>query len=335
MKKIYIAQIDDYLASTVEENFYLKNIEKRSTKESGIPYYHLTLADKTGMLSGRIWEQNMDPAAEDLKNTVVRVTGDVLKGNAGQTELIISKIKVATGYQIEDYVFSLEEPLKGKYMRALRKMSEQVNNGVYKELLGIILDKYEGPLREAPLALKGPGSYNGAVLVQIVSVTSIAVQIMRSHNSLVYPQYDQNSVIDPDLVITGSILAAIGDVKRYTPYPDSRRISCTVLLTREMLSIQVIEGCLIGSSIFLSEQERNLLYNMVHAAHDTYGKPMTREASIIHSAYEIYRKLIDMDQIFRKHKGEKGAVFSQEYGSFLYFPNDGEGGENGPAISYT
>ena len=109
-------------------------------------------------------------------------------------------------------------------MRVLQKMAEEVSKDTYSKLLKSILEKNVDQLKEAPRSISGTGNYNGAVLVQIVSIASISVQIMRSHSNLAYPKYNKTFYIDSDLIITGAILATIGDISIYTPFPDPQKI---------------------------------------------------------------------------------------------------------------
>ena len=134
-----------------------------------------------------------------------------------------------------------------------------------------MISENENILKDAPLSLIGPCNYNGAVLVQIVSVTSIAVQIARSQNSLTYPPYKKETEIDSDLIIS------------------------TSLLTSELQAIQLLEKCLKNDTILISDNEKNTLYNIIHTVHNNSIKPMIREAAIIRSAYQIYNILIRMD----------------------------------------
>lgn len=332
MKRIYVSQINNYLTNTIEEDFYLKSIRTGSTKESGIPYYKLTLVDKTGKISGRIWDKNMDPVFEALENTIVNVKGDVLKDNKGETEIIIYSITPAQDYQVEDFIYSLEESLKDKYIEVLQKMAEQVSKDTYSKLLKSILEKNVDQLKEAPRSISGTGNYNGAVLVQIVSIASIAVQIMRSHSNLTYPKYNRTFYIDSDLIITGAILATIGDISIYTPFPDPQKIESSTLLTRELLSIQIIQQSMKEEDFFISSNEQYLLYNIIQTVHNKSLKPMTREAYLIRAAYEVYQTLADMDHLFEQNRGKSGAIYVPNYGGYIYSPNTRnicKGGDNG------
>lgn len=295
VKNIYVSQISDYIASMIEDEFYVVALSKSVTDKSGIPYYRLVLADKTGAITGIVWDQHMEQISENLIHTIVRIKAEVFNNKTRGVELIISEIKKVECSDISDFINRLDDQLKNKYFTTLRKMGEMVKNTSYKQLISIMISENENILKDAPLSLIGPCNYNGAVLVQIVSVTSIAVQIARSQNSLTYPPYKKGTEIDSDLIITGTILATIGNINRFSSFPISTIAASTSLLTSELQAIQLLEKCLKNDTILISDNEKNTLYNIIHTVHNNSIKPMIREAVIIRSAYQIYNILIRMD----------------------------------------
>lgn len=300
MKSIYLSQINNYVASMIEDEFYVLSLSKSTTTDSGIPYCTLTLADKTGSINARVWDQHMQQISENILHTVVRVQAEVFANNDGSVELVISRINETECHHMEDFINTLDEQLKNKYYDALQKMGEQVSNSAYKQLLSNLIDKNECYIKDSPLSIHEPGNYNGAVLVQIVSVTSIAIQIYRSHKSLSYPFNCKGIDINADLIIIGSILATIGDINHYSAFPCSTPNESALLITNELQSIQLLEECLKEEPIILSSVEKNHLYNIIHTVLNKATIPTLREAAIIRSAYEIFKTLISMDSKYYK-----------------------------------
>ena len=72
MKKIYISHLSEHLAEELKEEFYLKEIAMNYTEENEIPYLFLKLQDKTGIVYGRIWENNIDKRYLYFKGKVIR-----------------------------------------------------------------------------------------------------------------------------------------------------------------------------------------------------------------------------------------------------------------------
>ena len=268
MKNIYVSQISDYIASMIEDEFYVVALSKSVTDKSGIPYYRLVLSDKTGAITGIVWDQHMEHISENLIHTIVRIKAEVFNNKTRGVELIISEIKKVECSDISDFMNRLDDQLKNKYFTTLRKMGEMVKNTSYKQLISIMISENENILKDAPLSLIGPCNYNGAVLVQIVSVTSIAVQIARSQNSLTYPPYKKGTEIDSDLIITGTILATIGNINRFSSFPISTIAASTSLLTSELQAIQLLEKCLKKDTILIWYIYKINLYNIIHRFHN-------------------------------------------------------------------
>ncbi len=45
MKQLYISQLNEHLGEALTEEFYLKDIFMKYTKDKGIPYLHLMLQE--------------------------------------------------------------------------------------------------------------------------------------------------------------------------------------------------------------------------------------------------------------------------------------------------
>lgn len=71
-EKIYISHLSEHMAEELEEEFYLKEIAMNYTEENEIPYLFLKLQDKTGIVYGRIWENNIDKRYLYFKGKVIR-----------------------------------------------------------------------------------------------------------------------------------------------------------------------------------------------------------------------------------------------------------------------
>ena len=148
VKNIYVSQISDYIASMIEDEFYVVALSKSVTDKSGIPYYRLVLADKTGAITGIVWDQHMEQISENLIHTIVRIKAEVFNNKTRGVELIISEIKKVECSDISDFINRLDDQLKNKYFTTLRKMGEMVKNTSYKQLISIMISENENILKE-------------------------------------------------------------------------------------------------------------------------------------------------------------------------------------------
>ncbi len=318
IKKIYISHLSEHLAEELEEEFYLKEIAMNYTEENGIPYLFLKLQDKTGIVYGRIWENNIDEQYLYFKGKVIRAWGEVLKNHKNQLEFTIQKIIPVTEYEISSFIDGLNETEREQYLSLLDKQNNLVTHAPFRELLDLVLKGQRTKLSETPVSLSCSGAYNGALLVQTVSVTSIAIQIMRSQKMYAYHP-DLKIPYQEDLLITGSLLFGIGITNLYTPFPEAKKISEYSLLPKDILSIQIIESYIKEMKNHISTEDKNLLYNMIQ---NTYKKErlraMNREALILNLAYTSYLQISNMEFYMTEHQQKSGAVYIPKINNYLY-----------------
>ncbi|MDD3361816.1 MAG: hypothetical protein PHW34_09115 [Hespellia sp.] len=324
MKQIYVTQLIEHLAEEMEETFYLKYIYENFTKETGTPYFFLKLQDKSGSIIGRIWDNNMNSDYVTFKGKVVKVYGEVLYDPMQKLEFIISRMEIITEYNISDYVTGLSPTETQHYREALYKQINLVKHANYKDLLYQTLDSIMPRLCEAPASITNTGCFNGGLLVQIVSVTSIAIQLLRSQKIYAYHP-DLKISYNEDLLITGAVLFGIGIINLYSPFPEAEKIHEYSLVPKPLLSIQIIEETVFKENLFLSVEEKNMLYHAIYCAFDKSLKPMNRESLILQMAYSSYIQICGLEAHLTEHQQERGAIYVPKLKNFLYMPKE-EGG---------
>jgi len=335
MKQIYITQLTEHLGKEIQESFYLKNIKLKHTKDSVTPYLRLDLQDKTGRINGRIWEANIEEIYSTLKGKVVTVYGQIVRSKTDYLEFIIWKMEPTIDYDITSFINGLTKIETEKYFTSLTKQISLVKHTGFHELLQLVIAGAKERLLDTPASLTQVGCYNGGLLVKIVSIASICIQILRSQILFAYNP-SLKIPYNEDLLITSAILADIGTTNLYSPFPDAQKINEYALLSKNILSIQVIEHHLKDMNVFLSIEDINLLYHMIQIAHGSeYLKPMTREAVILNMAHITYERLTIQEFYLTEHQGRNGAIFIPKGNNYLYLAqNSLKGGlENDSQIS--
>lgn len=327
MKQLYISQLNEHLGEELIEEFYLKEISMEYTKDRGIPYLSLKLQDKTGTLTGRVWENNIEDDYFNLKGKIVKLYGEILLYNKQQPDFICWKMEPATEYEISRFINGLNEKETEHYLHMLEKQITLIKHPGFHELTDLVLHGQNKKLSEVPASLYQAGAYNGSLLVQTVSVTSMAIQIMRSQKIYAYHP-DLKINYQESLLITGSLLFGIGITNLYSPFPEAVRINEYALLPKDTLSIQLIESYAKKMTFFLSVEDKNLLYHMVQSAYKgDHLKPMIREAIILNMAYMTYLRITNQEFFLTENQEKSGAVFVSKLNNYLYFPKtDIEGG---------
>lgn len=318
MKQFYISQLNEHLGEALTEEFYLKNISMEYTKDKGIPYLRLTLQDKTGYLTGRVWENNIEEGYLNLKGNVIKIYGEVFLNNKQCPEFIGWKIEPAIEYEISHFINGLNEEETKQYLYLLEKQMSLIKHYGFHELVDLVLKGQMEKLSEVPVSLQQAGAYNGSLLVQTVSVTSISIQIMRSQKIYAYHP-DLKINYQEDLLISGSLLFGIGITNLYSPFPEAEKINEYALLPKDTLSIQLIESYSKDQKCFLSIEDKNLLYHMVQSAYKgEYQKPMIREAVILNMAYRTYLNITGQEFFMARNQKKSGAVYVPSLNNYLY-----------------
>lgn len=317
MKKIYVSQITEHFAKEIVEEFLLKDIKLEYTKDSVIPYLQLRLEDKSGVLFGRIWDNNIEDEYLTFKGKVVRAYGEVTL-NSSLPEFICFRMELVADAEMSCFIKGISEEETEKYLITLRKQMSLVKNQGLHELLTTVFNGEMNRFKEAPASLNLSGSYNGGLLVQTVSVTSMALQLMRSHKLYSY-QPDLKIELDEELMVCGALLFGIGISHLFTPYPQAERVGEYSLIPKEVLSIQIIEKYFSEIHSFVSIEKKNLIYHMIQSVYskDTAGI-MTREALLLNMAYHAYKRLSDQECLLSKIQDKTGPVYIQNKNHYLY-----------------
>lgn len=322
MKQLYISQLNEHLGEELTEEFYLKSIVLEYSKDKGIPYLYLKLQDKTGSLTGRVWENNIEDDYFNLKGKIIKIFGEVFLNSNQQPEFIGWKIEPVTEYEISRFINGLSKEETEQYLHLLEKQMNLIGHIGFHELTDLVLKGEKEKLSEIPASLYQAGAYNGSLLVQTVSVTSIAIQIMRSQKIYAYHP-DLKIHYQEDLLIAGSLLFGIGITNLYSPFPEAEKINEYALLPKDTLSLQIIESYTKEMKCFLSIEDKNLLYHMVQSAYKgEHQKPMIREAIILNMAYTTYLRITSQEFFLTENQQKSGAVFISKLNSYLYLPKD-------------
>lgn len=331
MKKIYVSQINNYLLKEIEESFLLRKISLKETK-NGINYASLLLEDKTGSLAAIIWDENIREGYLDLERKIVTVRGELyVNPTNNKQELVCWDISPTAEYQYKDYVRGLEENETNRYFQSLKKQIHLVKHKGYRELLELFFLEHEQDYKELPANLAKCGNYNGGLLVQTVSVTSMAIQLMRSHKLYAY-QTNQKLTFQEDLLITAALLLGAGNCHLYTPFPEAKENSEYSLISKDTLTIQTIESIMTKLKNYISTEEKNLLYHTIQAAYQRDKKyMMTREALLLQAAFHTYIDLEEYENIMIENRDKVGCIYIPEKKQRIYLSkNITEGGtDNG------
>lgn len=207
MKPHFIADLAD--GQVVASLFLVREKEVRTSQRTGTSWLHLELADRTGTIAAKMWENYAPLAATFECDDVVQIRGRVKLYN-GRKELTLEQIVPALerDYDLGDFLPHTKHDVEELSSRLHQAIAGMKNPWLKRLLSGIVDDPAIAPkLKRAPAAMTMHHAYIGGLLEHVVSLIGLAEGVA-AH----YPQ------LDADLLLAGVVLHDIGklDELRYT-----------------------------------------------------------------------------------------------------------------------
>lgn len=182
----------------------IKTIEKRINVK-GVPYLTMTLCDKDGEISAKLWDYREELHGTYEVNDLIKFRGQLQQYN-GADQLRIDRIRKtidADGVNICDFVPSAEysgEMMLGEILNTL----DTFRDADLKNLTKAIVDSHKDKLLYWPAAFKLHHAMRGGLLYHTLSILKMAECACR-----IYPS------IDRELLLSGVILHDIAKLYEY------------------------------------------------------------------------------------------------------------------------
>lgn len=199
MKSAFIADFQD--GQTVATLFLVREKEIRTSARTGKSWLRVALADRTGTIEAKMWDNYTGLLETFACEDIVRVRGRVkLYNNAKELTIEQILIAVETDYALDDFLPHTKHDVE-KLFAQLREEVAGVKNPSLRKLLDSFVDDPEcaAKLKRAPAAMTMHHAYLGGLLEHIVSLCGLAKHITQH-----YPE------VDADLLLTGIVLHDIG-----------------------------------------------------------------------------------------------------------------------------
>ena len=199
MKSAFIADFQD--GQTVATLFLVREKEIRTSARTGKSWLRVALADRTGTIEAKMWDNYTGLLDTFACEDIVRVRGRVkLYNNAKELTIEQILIAVETDYALDDFLPHTKYDVE-KLFAQLREQVAGVKNPWLRKLLDSFVDDPEcaAKLKRAPAAMTMHHAYLGGLLEHVVSLCGLAKHITQH-----YPE------VDADLLLTGIVLHDIG-----------------------------------------------------------------------------------------------------------------------------
>ena len=300
----YVNQLGE--RESIDQVFLVADKQLRANRNGNL-YLQLRLNDKTGSLTGMLWN-----ATDQIFNSVatgnyLRVSGTTQVYN-GQMQMIITRVEPADPRQVDeqDFVTVSSEEID-KLAARLAELLRGVKNVHLRSLAECFLadDEFMGKFTSAPAGIKNHHAYKGGLLAHVVS-------LMESCR-VIAPLYPD---LDGDLLLLGAFLHDAGKIDELTydrefGYSDEGQLIGHVVMILSTVEDKVAESERMAGERFPPELMLRLKHLIIsHHGEYQYGSPklpMTLEAIALHLLDNLDAKLYSVAQIMKEDVGSESA----------------------------
>jgi 3'-5' exoribonuclease len=297
------------------EEIYLVTSKQVSTAKNGVTYLSLKLADKTGEIDGRLWDNADEVSGKFEREDFVRIKGmaSVYQGSM--------QIKMKTLEKVDDSRVDVANFLEAsprnvdEMVKELRTVAAALSNVYLRQLMNAFLDdpSFMTSFKRAPAAKTLHHNYIGGLLEHVVELVVLSRDVARHFPS-----------VDLDLLTVGAFLHDIGKVKELAvrksiEYTTEGRLIGHISLGYEMIVEKV-------NAIPSFPQELALLLKHIMLSHHgeyEFGspkRPKIQEAIIINYLDDLAAKINNFQATIKKENVAEGSwtSYSKMHDRYLY-----------------
>lgn len=281
----------------------------------GKPYLTVRLADKSGEIRGRVWENAREIAASFEKGDVVaiRAMAEVYQEEIQLNISVINKC-LPEEVNLADFLPAAERPSE-EMLAELKEVLGTITNPYLKGLVAAFFEDEEflSGFSRCPAAKARHHVYLGGLLEHTLSVVKLAVKVSEHYTEA-----------DRDLLVASAFLHDLGKIKElsYTgpfDYTDEGRLLGHILMGVELADakMKVIPDFPLSVALEIK--------HMILSHHGQYEfqspkKPKTLEALILHHIEDMDGKVNDARQRLAKarEEGKAWTDYDRNMGRFWY-----------------
>lgn len=259
-------EFDDYLL--------IKSVAKGLTAQQS-PFLSLTLADKSGTISAKLWSVTDEQIKTFAQNTVVHITG-IIGDYRGMRQLNLNNIRVATDDEMPDMNTLIESaPVSELVLRdTIKETIDSLTNKDIRMITATFAGRYHNDLYEYPAASKNHHAYRSGLAHHICGMLELGEALCKIH-----PEANR------DLLLAGIILHDIGKIHEYESVTDPSFTLEGALMGH--ISIMSAELSEVAKTLQIESEAVLLLQHLVlsHHSKGEWGSPKAPqilEAELLH-----------------------------------------------------
>ncbi|HVP63337.1 MAG TPA: OB-fold nucleic acid binding domain-containing protein [candidate division Zixibacteria bacterium] len=294
MKDFFVRDAAQQENKIITSSFVVCNKQIKS-KKSGEPYLDLTLADRTGQIQSKMWD-NVDEVAYSFEqDDIVKIKGLINKYNQ-RWQLTIHKLRKMDEPEIDfsDYLPKTTKNID-ELWSALGQFVASMTNPYLKKLLELFMadEKIAAAYRNAPAAKTLHHAYIGGLLDHVVSLFRSCELVSQNY-----------AFINRDLLYTGAFLHDIGKIHELTYARSFSYTSEGQLLGHMIIELEMLHEKIARIAGFPQEL-KILIEHLIISHHGQYEfgspkLPMFPEALMLHYLDDLDSKMEAMRAQFER-----------------------------------
>jgi len=289
------------------DQVFLATRKQLRPNRNGQLYLQVELADRSGSITGRLWNASEDDFEAFAEGDYVRVEGST-QLYSGALQLIVTSIVRGDPRTVDEEEFAVVATAELARLDAdLRGIMGTVRPGPLRELVDEVLA--DAPLLRAfstvPAGVKHHHAYVGGLLQHVVTLLRLADRV-----APLYP------AVDRDLLLVGVLLHDIGKTQELEgekgfAYTDAGQLLGHVLLGLEIVAAKIAAVEARTGSPFDAETVLRVKHMIAshHGLHE-FGAPklpMTLEALALHHLDALDSKLAGVYQLMQSEASLDGG----------------------------
>jgi len=311
-KTIYVNELKE--GDRVDDLFLVKSTRAGETR-AGKPYLIVTFMDKSGEISGPVWDSVEQLSQICQPGTFVHLMASV-GSYRDQPQLKIDRVLKVDSKEVDTSAFTAAcEGDRDSMAHEIQSLIHSVENPFVRRLLGNIFSGETWELfQEAPAAKAMHHGYLGGLMEHCLSMAKLADLISNHYRG-----------VDRSLLIAGVMLHDIGKLselamdKGLIEYTDSGRLKGHLVMGSEMVAEAAAQ---------IDDFPTGLLQQIQHLILSHHGQlqfgsptvPMTVEALLLSQIDDMDAKMNMMEQLRRKMKrgGYQWTDYQRSLERFLF-----------------
>lgn len=281
--------------------------------KAGKPYGSLKLADCSGEVEAKLWDQAEELLADLKPGVAVKVAGRVDSFN-GRRQIVLRSIQPAP--EADPSQFMPKSPISpAELWERLTQLTLAVKDKRLRRLLKAFFenDEFHDQFGKAPAAKGAHHAYVHGLLEHTVSVGELALKVA--------DHYEQ---LNRDILLSGALLHDIGKTQEFALGPPIEYTDAGRLEGHVVLGVRMLDKSLESLRAF-PENLASHLRHLIISHHGLYEfgspkKPKTPEALVLHMLDDLDAKTAMIQEVIATQGGGDAhwSSFNRLLERFLY-----------------